>query len=56
MDHIERATYTVPETAKLLGISRSHAYELAQTGQLPTLRLGKRVVVLRRHIEKLLEK
>jgi excisionase family DNA binding protein len=36
---------TVTEAAELLGISRSLAYDLARTGQLPALRLGRRLVI-----------
>jgi predicted site-specific integrase-resolvase len=37
---------TKPDAADVLGISRSQAYGLARTGEIPTLRLGKgRVVV-----------
>jgi excisionase family DNA binding protein len=42
-----RATYTVAETAMLLGISKSMAYECVQSGQLPALRLGRRLLVTR---------
>jgi excisionase family DNA binding protein len=42
---IEPLTVAVPEAAAVLGISRSHAYELAHTGELPTVRLGRRIVV-----------
>ena len=42
---VERATYTVEEAAKILGISRSTAYECARTGELPVLRFGRRMVV-----------
>jgi excisionase family DNA binding protein len=38
-------TLTVEQTAELLGISRSTAYELVNTGQLECLRLRRRVVV-----------
>jgi excisionase family DNA binding protein len=38
-------TLTVEETAKLLGIGRSTAYELVHTGDIPSLRLGRRIVV-----------
>lgn len=38
-------TLTVEQTAQLLGISRSTAYELVKTGQLECLRLRRRVVV-----------
>lgn len=37
---------TVPEAAKLLGISRSAAYRLAESGELPARRLGGRVYIV----------
>jgi excisionase family DNA binding protein len=40
-----RATITVSEAAKLLGIGRTAAYEAARRGELPTRRLGRRLVV-----------
>lgn len=40
-----RATIGVAEAADLLGIGRSAAYEAARRGQLPTLRLGRRLLV-----------
>lgn len=40
-----RATITVPEAGVLLGIGRDAAYAAARSGDLPTLRLGRRVVV-----------
>jgi len=40
-----RLVVTVTEAAELLGISRGLAYELARAGQLPSLRLGRRLVV-----------
>ncbi len=42
-----RLVISVPEAAELLGISRGLAYELARVGQLPSLRLGRRLVVPR---------
>ncbi len=47
--------YTVSETARLLGISRSHAYDLVAAGTLAHIRLGRRIVVPRRTIEALLD-
>ena len=55
MDRPERLVLSVPEAAGLLGISRRLAYELAARGELPVLRLGGRVLVLRRPLERLLE-
>jgi excisionase family DNA binding protein len=36
---------TVPVAGKLLGLSRSKAYEAAARGEIPTLRFGRRLVV-----------
>jgi excisionase family DNA binding protein len=41
----DRRTYTVEEAAELLGISRSHAYNCVKSGDLPSLRLRRRIVV-----------
>jgi excisionase family DNA binding protein len=40
-----RLTVSVEEAAELLGISRGHAYALVNRGEIPSLRLGRRVVV-----------
>lgn len=45
---------SIPEAAKLLGISKSLAYELAARGELDTIRLGRRIVVPRVVISKML--
>jgi excisionase family DNA binding protein len=39
------ATMTVEQAGQLLGISRRSAYRAAAAGQLPTLRLGRRILV-----------
>ena len=48
-------TLTVPQAAQMLGIGRSAAYEAARTGQIPTLRIGRRLVVPIKALERLLE-
>jgi len=50
----ERLVWSVEEAGRQLGISRAHAYELIARGELPHLRLGRRLVVPKRAIEKLL--
>jgi excisionase family DNA binding protein len=40
-----RATITVTEAAAILGIGRTAAYEAVRRGDLPTRRLGRRLVV-----------
>ena len=52
---MKRETLSVPEAAQVLGISRSLAYEMARIGKLPTIRFGKRLVVPRRALERMLE-
>ena len=47
MSATERLVFSVPEVAELLGISRAFAYELVARGELPVVRLGRRVVVPR---------
>ena len=47
--------YTVVETAALLGISRTHAYELVSRGELAHVRLGKRIVIPRSALERMLD-
>lgn len=42
---MERNTITIPEAAVRLGIGRLTAYNAAKNGTLPTLRLGRRLVV-----------
>jgi len=43
----DRATMTVPEAARRLGISRGHAYELAAAGKFPApiIKAGNRILV-----------
>lgn len=38
-------TLTVEQAARVLGIGRSTAYELVHTGDIPSLRLGRRIVI-----------
>lgn len=51
---LERRTYTVTEAAKLLGISRSTAYECVRSGELQSLRFRSRIVIPARAIAVLL--
>jgi excisionase family DNA binding protein len=45
MEGMQTATITVPEAARRLGIGRNSAYEAARRGEIPVIRLGKRMVV-----------
>jgi excisionase family DNA binding protein len=46
--------FSVPEAARLLGISRTHAYGLVARDELAHVRLGRRIVVPRHAIDTLL--
>lgn len=46
---------TVEEAAVLLGISRGLAYELVRRGDVPSIRLGRRLVVPRRRLLALID-
>lgn len=50
----EKLTHTIEEAASLLGVSRNSAYTLAKTGALPTIRLGKRLLVPKAALDRLL--
>lgn len=43
----ERLTTTVEEAAQALGVSRSAAYRAAAAGQIPIVRIGRRMLVPR---------
>jgi excisionase family DNA binding protein len=49
-----RVTLTVGEAAKLLRLSRAFTYELVARGELPSIRLGRRIVIPRIAIERIL--
>lgn len=50
----ERLAHSVDETARMLGISRNAAYEAVARGDIPSLRIGKRIVIPRAAIDDLL--
>ena len=45
---------TVAQAATVLGISRSSAYECVRLGSIPSIRLGRRIVIPRRVVDELL--
>jgi excisionase family DNA binding protein len=52
----KRLCITVPEAAEMLGISRNFAYDLVKQKQLPVVKFGKRLLIPRVALEKMLEK
>jgi excisionase family DNA binding protein len=51
---MERQTLTVEEAAEVLGISRSSAYLAVKRGDLPVIKIGRRYVVSKSALERLL--
>jgi excisionase family DNA binding protein len=50
-----RATCTIEEVAELLEVGRGTAYQAARVGQLPVMRLGRRLLVSVPRLLQLLE-
>lgn len=50
----EPMTCTVEEAGRLLGVSRGAAYEAVRRGEIPVIRIGRRLLVPRPKLESLL--
>jgi len=50
-----RAVLTVNETAQLLGISRNAAYQGVRCGEIPSVKVGKRILVPKIAFDKMLD-
>ncbi len=51
-----RKTYNIwPEAGQMLGLSRNATYEAAKKGEIPTIRLGGRILVPKAALNRLLE-
>ena len=46
LDLTEPLCISVPIAARMLGVSRNTAYEMARLGQLPTIKCGQRRLVV----------
>lgn len=42
---MEKLTYNAQEVAEVLGVSKSHVYQLLKENRLPVLKLGRRKVI-----------
>ena len=50
----EKLTMTVEETALALGLSRNSCYQAVEMGSIPSIRIGKRILIPRYALEKIL--
>lgn len=51
----ECLTVSVEEAGRILGYSRNSAYEAARRGELPTIRLGRKIRVPRIALHRMLD-
>ena len=51
----EMMILTVTETANLLGLSRNSTYQGVQSGAIPSIRVGKRILVPKAALDRMLE-
>jgi hypothetical protein len=51
----EPLTQSVRQTAKQLGIGVNQAYEAVRRGQIPNIIIGKRILVLREPLKRILQ-
>ena len=51
----ERLVYTVPEAGQLLGLSRNGSYDAAKRGDIPTIRIGRLLLVPKAAFHRMIE-
>jgi excisionase family DNA binding protein len=56
---LNRLLHTIPDTQEQLGIGRSYLYELIKSGEIQTLKIGRRTLItheeLTRYVRSLVE-
>lgn len=55
IENSERLTLTVKEVQKLLGLSRGLVYQAIETGEIPSVRVGRRILIPKASLNRLLE-
>jgi excisionase family DNA binding protein len=51
---LDRVTLTVLEAAQMLGLSKGAVYEAAATGAIPSIRVGRRILIPKAALNRLL--
>ncbi len=54
-DSSKPLVYSVAEAGKRLGLSRGSMYEAVHTGQIPSIKVGRRILIPRVALDRLLE-
>lgn len=52
---MDKLTLSVPEAAKVLGISQTRMYQLARSEGFPSISVGKRILVSAKGLERWVE-
>ena len=52
---MEKLTLNINEVAAALGISRNAAYQACKKGEIPAIRIGKRLLVPKNQLERMLD-
>lgn len=55
IENNERLTLTVKEVQKLLGLSRGLVYQAIETGEIPSVRVGRRILIPKASLNRFLE-
>jgi excisionase family DNA binding protein len=50
----ERLTYDIVEAGRLLGLGRNASYDAAKAKQIPTIRIGRRLLVPKAALDRML--
>lgn len=50
-----RLTYSVPEAGAKIGLGKSASYEAARRGDIPTIRIGRKLLVPIQRLKRMLE-
>lgn len=51
---LEQRTYSVTDVARIFGVTPSHVWRLCQRGELPSIRLGSRILIPRDAVDRIL--
>lgn len=52
---MEKLTLSIPEAAKVLGVSKTFMYRIAKNKSFPTIAVGKRILVPAKGLERWIE-
>ena len=52
----ERLIFSVREVAKLLGLSKASTYEAVRIGSIPSLKVGRRILIPKVALQELLDR